>query len=181
MSSRLKRYLVHFPISVSKFFHKKISYLFLKRSCSEKVSYIFSKKAFLIFGKQNFLIFEETYIQNPGIFRNRSIFRTLVYSERREIQNIIKHLQLNVLQNSYLAHFLSPSLKNERSSYISLYFRKSNFLALILRNFLYFLKRKLFLYFGTQKPRKNSLYFRKRNFIKFEEVNFKLEKEKIPL
>ena len=33
--------------------------------------------------------------------------------------------------------------------------------------FLYFLKRKLSLYFGKWKPRKNSLYFKKRNFLIF--------------
>ena len=43
-----------------------------------------------------------------------------------------------------------------------LYFRKRK----PLKNFLYFLKRKLFLYFGKRKPRKNSLYFRKRKRLK---------------
>ena len=43
---------------------------------------IFSqKKPFLIFRKRNFLIFWEKYIQNPEMFRTRSIFRTLVYSK----------------------------------------------------------------------------------------------------
>ena len=37
--------------------------------------------------------------------------------------------------------------------------------TLILRNFLYFLKRKLFLYFGKQNPQKNYLNFRERNFL----------------
>ena len=51
-----------------------------------------------------------------------------------------------------------------------LYFGKWNVLALIIRSFLYFLKRKLFLYFGRRKPRKNSLYFRKRNFLIIQET-----------
>ena len=34
---------------------------------------------------------------------------------------------------------------------------------------LYFVKRKLFLYFRQRKPRKKSLYFRKRNFLIFRE------------
>ena len=78
-----------------------------------------------------------------------------------------------------------------------MYFRKWNFLALILRGFLYFPKRKLFwyfakwnfLYFRKRKPekapyisgkgtllhfrkrksRKNALYFRKPNFLIFPE------------
>ena len=37
--------------------------------------------------------------------------------------------------------------------------------TLILRNFLYFLKRKLFLYFGKQNPPKNYLNFGERNFL----------------
>ena len=32
-------------------------------------------------------------------------------------------------------------------------------------NFWYFLQRKLYLYFGKGNPEKNSLYFRKRNFL----------------
>ena len=64
-------------------------------SSNIKKSFIISqKKAFLIFQerkppkinssyfrKKNFLIFREQYIQNPSMFRTRSIFRTLVYSE----------------------------------------------------------------------------------------------------
>ena len=38
------------------------------------------------------------------------------------------------------------------------------FAALILRNFLYFLKRKLFLCFAKREPRKSSLHFRWRTF-----------------
>ena len=41
-------------------------------------------------------------------------------------------------------------------------FGKWNFLVLVLRKFLYFLKRNLFLYFRKRKPRKNFLYFLKR-------------------
>ena len=44
----------------------------------------------------------------------------------------------------------------------SLYFWKWNFLAQILKKFLYFLKRKLFLY---SPKRKLFLYFRKWNFL----------------
>ena len=73
-------------------------------------------------------------------------------------------------KNSCLEYFFSPSSKNEKGSYIFLYFGKWNFVALILRDSLYFLKRKLFLYFGKRKPEKipyisgngTFLYFRKR-------------------
>ena len=76
---------------------------------------------------------------------------------------------------SHLAHFLSPSLRKIKKIHPeknSLHLGKRNFLALILRNFLYFLKRKLFLYFRKRKPRKipyisgngTFLYFLKTNF-----------------
>ena len=42
--------------------------------------------------------------------------------------------------------------------------RKCNFLTLILRNFLYFLKRKLFLYLGKGNPEKTSYNFSKEGF-----------------
>ena len=50
---------------------------------------------------------------------------------------------------SHLAHFPAQAQKNKIYLFPknSLYFRKLNFLALILKNFLYFLERKLFLYF----------------------------------
>ena len=50
--------------------------------------------------------------------------------------------------------------------------RKINCLALIFRNFLYFIKRKFSLHFGKWKPRKNSLYFRKRNFFISHETSY---------
>ena len=81
---------------------------------------------------------------------------------------------------------LSPSSKNkkktsEKSSYSFLFFRKWNIPGLILRNFLHSLKRKLFLYFGKRKPRKNSLCLRKRNFFYISWTNFpRSKKEKTP-
>ena len=43
---------------------------------------------------------------------------------------------------------------------------------------LYFLKRKLFLYFGKRKNRTNFLYLRKRNVLIFQEVTFRTRKIK---
>ena len=45
--------------------------------------------------------------------------------------------------------------------------RKCTFLTPILKNFLYFFKRNLFLYFGKRKPRKKSLYFRKQKLFSY--------------
>ena len=73
-------------------------------------------------------------------------------------------------------HFLIPSSKKENPpKKISYTLGKWNFLALILRNFLYFLKR-------NGNPEKNFFYFKKGNpkklFI-FQEIElFELEKWK---
>ena len=72
-----------------KFSLKKFLLFFPKKPALKKFL-IFSQKAFnflgtetpkksLYFRKQNFLIFHERYIQNPSIFRTRSIFRTMAY------------------------------------------------------------------------------------------------------
>ena len=67
---------------------------------------------------------------------------------------------------------------------------KLNFLALILKKFLYFLKGKLFWYFGKQKPQTNPyipedrvfLYLRKWGTLKiifiFQEATFPTQKSK---
>ena len=119
-SSRLQGYLAYFPASALKVFpSKKFLIFFPKKTCSERVSYIFSKKAFLIFRKRNFFVFRKVYsepwrIQNPGIFRNRGIFRTL--------SNIYDG---TFCKNSYLAYFYVQAKKKlkqihpEKISYIS--------------------------------------------------------------
>ena len=79
---------------------------------------------------------------------------------------------------SWLASFLSPSPKNKKnlSEKNSLYFEKWNFLDLILKNFLYF---------GQQKPEKNSLYFRTqktenlKSLLYFEKCKFSAQAQKI--
>ena len=63
-------------------YFRKRNFLILQKTelfyTSEKELF---KKTFLYFSKRNFTIFRERYIQNPRIFRTRSIFRTLVYLE----------------------------------------------------------------------------------------------------
>ena len=81
---------------------------------------------------------------------------------------------------SYLAHLLSLSPKNLKKSTLphppppskknSYTPGKWNFLILTLKNFLYFLKRKVFLYFGKPKRPKKSLCFRKSIFFTFQET-----------
>ena len=75
--------------------------------------------------------------------------------------------------SSYLAHF-SPSSKKKKKIHpkkISHILGKWNFLTLVLKNFLYFLWRKLFLYFRKLKPQKNFSYFLKRKLF----LNFRIK------
>ena len=58
-------YLANFPASALKRFPQKKFFIFF-------LKFFF----FLIFKKWNFLVFRKRYIQNPGIFRIISIFRT---------------------------------------------------------------------------------------------------------
>ena len=92
---------------------------------SKKASYISGDGTFSYFRKRNFLIFWKRYIQNPDVFRTRSIFRTLVYLEP---ETYSKYCQTSTMErfakNSYLAHFfILPEI--ELSSLIFLlYFRR---------------------------------------------------------
>ena len=92
-----------FGLSPQNFLPKKIY------TCPEKFSYICSKKAFQIFRKRElsyfflkkrFFIFRERYIQNPAIFRSKSISRTR--GKFRTLSNIYDGM---FCKNSYLAHF----------------------------------------------------------------------------
>ena len=81
----------------------------------EKFFYISWNQSFLYFRKDIFRTLTYLglwYIQNPSIFRTRSIFRTLVYSER--YQNIYVK---TYCKNSYLAHFFI--FRGTELSYIS--------------------------------------------------------------
>ena len=51
-----------------------------------ELSYIFLKKPFLIF--------REKYIENPGIFRARIVFRTLVYSVHCQASTMERFVKL---------------------------------------------------------------------------------------
>ena len=125
-----------------------------------KISYIFSNKP---------LIFWETEIpkKNP-IFQETEFSYTSAkeYSETQHTWNQ-KHIQnpnifgtmtyLEHCQASMMERFAKLATQRTLKSFFI--FGKWNFLALALRNFLYFLKRNLF------------LHLRKRNFIIFQERN----------
>ena len=72
---------------------------------------------------------ERWHIQNPSIFRNMTYLEIEAYSENCQTSTM----------EFFAKKWLPSALK--KSSYI---FGKWNFLALVLRNFLYFLKRNLF-------------------------------------
>ena len=110
-------------------FSQKKNSLYFQES---KLSYIFFKKFFLYFGK--------------GIFRTLVHLELGAYLEPWYVQNP-RHIQTlsNIYngmfcKNSYLVHFLAQARKIKvYPPKNSLYFGKWNFLALILKNFLYFL------------------------------------------
>ena len=124
-------------ISRQKFSLKKFLTFFPKKSCSEKISYIFLKKS-LIFWKRNppqnshisgngtFLYFgkgifrtlaysEPWHVQNHGIFRTRDIFRTLpnIYDGMFCINSYLARLK-KVLIFSYISGNGNP----EKTYYI---------------------------------------------------------------
>ena len=107
-SSNIQGFLVHFPAIASKFFpkrflifsQKKVFLIFQEMELSSSkirkfliltglspqnfsLKNFFSEKDFLIFRRRNLLIYREMYIQNPGIFSTREIFRTVAYSEAK--------------------------------------------------------------------------------------------------
>ena len=63
--------------------------------------------------------------------------------------------------------FSARALKTKEINPMKIYYTSGN--GNFEKNLLYFVKRKLFLYFRKRKPRKKSLYFRKRNFLIFRE------------
>ena len=92
----------------------------LGKGSPQRISYIFSKKnqkLFLYFKerkpgknsshfrKRNFHIFQERPVQNPKIFRSRSIVRTLTYLELEACSKLLARIekssgQITVLQKS---------------------------------------------------------------------------------
>ena len=82
---------------------------------------------------------------------------------------------------SYLAYFPAQTqkkTKNIDSEKNSLYYRKWNFLAQILKKFLYFLKRKLFWYFQKWNPAVFSRSLKnKRNHVRKRKGSFHIFQE----
>ena len=139
-----EQYIMQLPSALSSFSPKKV--------CFETVSYIFSKEAFLIFRKWDFFIFFKKKI---SLYFGKGIFRTLVYPEPSHIQ-IQKHIEdpgifrnrdiIRTLSNIYNGMFCKEQVPDalRKSFFIFLYFGKWNFLALVLR--------KPFLYSGIGRP-----------------------------
>ena len=110
---------------------KKILMFFSKESCSyisengNLEENLLNIKKNLYFRKRNFLIFRERYIQNPSIFRTRSIFRTLVYLEPETYSEQRQSSAMECFaKNSYLAQFLIFSEMKLSWLIFLLYFRK---------------------------------------------------------
>ena len=112
------------------------------------------------------------------IFSQRKVF--LIFSQKKSFLIFPKTEPCTSQPNP-------KQIKRSTPKKNSLYFQKRNFLALILKKFLYFLKRKLFLYFLKIKlfiyffKRKLFLYFQKWNpaFFSPSSKNKKNPSEKI--
>ena len=110
----------------------------------------------------------ENYVQ--FFMRNSKSFARIIFKVGSSNQYKMQ------LPSTLFSSKFEKKVASKKSSNI---FRKWNFLALILRNFLYFLKRKLsyisgngtFLYFRKRKFQTKLLYFRKRNSFIFLETD----------
>ena len=92
------------------------------------------------------------------------------------IRKIVRYHEMFLIRSilqGYLVHFSTQTRKikkihRQKISYIS---GKWNFLALILKNFSYFLKRTLFLYFRkTETPKKSLIFSQKKAVLIFPET-----------
>ena len=129
-----------------------------------KIKKIRPEKKSLYFRKWNFLAL---ILKNSG---NRNREKEISYFKKRKPWKSFLY--------SWKRYLSAKAQKNKKihSEKNSLHFRKWNFLTLRLKNFLYFLKGKFFLYFlkkasnflEMETPKK-FLYFRKRNFLIFWE------------
>ena len=104
---------------------------------------------------------------NRGLFKG--YYRYVFLPIRKTVRYHEMFLIRSILQD-YLVHFSTQAWKIDlqKISYIS---GKWNFLALILKNFSYFLKRTLFLYFRkTETPKKSLIFSQKRAVLIFPET-----------
>ena len=129
-SSIICSYLEHFPVSALKIFPQKIYDIF---SCAAlKKCIIFSQKNFSNFQETELFYISGKYIQNPGLFRTRKIFRT--QDILRTLSNVYDGI---FCKNSHLVHFSAQIRKIKKIQH---------------KKILYFLKRKLFLSFRKRSP-----------------------------
>ena len=110
------------------------------------------------------------------------ILRNFLYFLKRKLFLYFGKQFLIFQETETLSNSLSSKNKKNPPRENFLYFEKWNFLALILRNFLYFLKKKLFLYSEKRKPRRKLLILQETELSYISENGtFKLEKWKNPL
>ena len=115
-------------LSLQLFFKKNFLYLFLNEPALKKLL-IFSQKSFFNFQGMELSYILGKVIQNTGIFRTRSMFRT--WATFRKLPNIYDGM---FSKNRYLVHCLASALKT------FLHYRKRNFLSPSLKNILHFKK-----------------------------------------
>ena len=163
-------------------------FLIFQETETPKKNFIFQEtetpKKSLYFRKRNILIFRERYIQNPNMFR------TLVYSNQRHIQNIFKHVRWNDLQKQLPSALFSLSHQNFSLKKFPKKPALKKFLTFSQKTLCTFWSQlsktcsekisyifsKKSLIFQKWKTRKKSLYIRKQNFLIFQEVTFQDQK-----
>ena len=120
---------------------------FPKKTCLKKFLIFFRKKTFLVFlGMEPFFVQSKLEIkknQPPKEFSKIEQKKNILSKERYScgFGNGTLHFSVEVRK-----------IKKYSSEKNSLSLRKRNFLALIFKTLLYFLKRNLFLYFGKWNP-----------------------------
>ena len=129
-----------------------------KKIHSEKIYYIFSNKVFLIFWDM-VLLSATSKKWKKSTTKKFPIFPKMELSSSK-IKNFLYFRRQNLLASTYISWWNFLSTKKKKNS-----FDKWNFLVPSLKNFLYFLIKRFFLYFRSKlgNPEKqNFLIFPKK-------------------
>ena len=148
-------------------------------------------KKFLYFLKKSFSNFQETefsyisgkiysepwYIQNPGIFRTRSIFRTLVYLEL-EAYSEPWYIQNSRCQTSTMEHLAKIVQKIKKKFLYFLTFQEMKLSSSDIKKFLIFSQKKAVLIFQETETPKKFLIFQETELSYISGSNFSSPKSK---
>ena len=111
--------------------------------------------------------------QPPEVFCENAVLKNFTIFTGKHLLKAFNFIKKKWYSMHLPGTLLRPGSKNEKKIHPeknSLYFRKWNFLALKLKEFLYFLKRNLFLYFREQNPALFRPRQKNKNFSYFLEI-----------